>query len=88
MDSTAWACVCRHRIPSGWDGVETINKFWKADPRLQVVICTAYSDHSWEEILNELGNRRNLAVLKKPFDNIEVLQLAEALTEKWALSEV
>ena len=37
------------RMPPGWDGVETIERLWQIDPRLQVVICTAYSDSSWEE---------------------------------------
>ena len=74
------------RMPPGWDGVETITRLWEADPDLQIVICTAYSDHSWEEILRQLGNRNNLVVLKKPFDNIEVIQLCETLSQKWSLS--
>jgi hypothetical protein len=36
--------------------------------------------------LRQLGNRNNLAVLKKPFDNIEVIQLCETLSHKWSLS--
>jgi hypothetical protein len=67
--------------------VETISRLWLADPRLQVVICTAYSDHSWEEILSQVGNTDSLVILKKPFDNIEVLQLAQALCKKWHLSQ-
>ena len=67
------------RMPPGWDGIETIARLWQADPDLQIVICTAYSDYSWEEILRQLGNRNSLAVLKKPFDNIEVIQLCETL---------
>ena len=39
------------RMPPGWDGIETINQLWRVDPDLQVVICTAYSDHSWSEII-------------------------------------
>jgi CheY-like chemotaxis protein len=43
-------------MPPGWDGVETISKMWEADPDIQVVICTAYSDYSWEDIiLNHVG---------------------------------
>src|SRR5262245_38888848 len=38
------------RMPPGWDGVQTIQKLWDVDPDLQVVICTAYSDYSWDEI--------------------------------------
>jgi len=73
------------RMPPGWDGVETTAKIWEQDPDLQVVICTAYSDYSLEEMLEELGHSDRLVILKKPFDNIEVQQLANALTEKWQL---
>jgi len=74
------------RMPPGWDGVETINRIWQVQPQLQVVICTAYSDYSWEEMIRRIGKTDSMVILKKPFDNIEVLQLAHALTEKWRLS--
>jgi signal transduction histidine kinase len=73
------------RMPPGWDGVETTGKIWEHYPDLQVVICTAYSDYSLEEMLDKLGHSDRLVILKKPFDNIEVQQLANALTEKWQL---
>ena len=74
------------RMPPGWDGVETIGNLWKCCPEIQIVVCTAYSDYSWEEMIHKLGHSPNLVVLQKPFDNIEVLQLAHALTEKWRLN--
>jgi signal transduction histidine kinase len=74
------------RMPPGWDGVETISHLWKCCPEIQIVVCTAYSDYSWEEMIHKLGHSPNLVVLKKPFDNIEALQLAHALTEKWHLN--
>jgi len=74
------------RMPPGWDGVETISRIWKMYPDLQIVICTAYSDYSRGEMIGQLGKTDSLVILKKPFDNIEVLQLAHALTEKWLLS--
>jgi PAS domain S-box-containing protein len=74
------------RMPPGWDGIETITRIWKLYPELQVVICTAYSDYSWEEMIRSVGKTDSLVILKKPFDNIEALQLAHTLTEKWALS--
>jgi two-component system, sensor histidine kinase and response regulator len=73
------------RMPPGWDGIETTCKIWEKYPDLQVVICTAYSDYSWEEMLKTLGYSDRMVILKKPFDNIEVLQLAIAMTEKWKL---
>lgn len=73
------------RMPPGWDGLTTIEHLWKADPDLQVVICTAYSDNSWTDICKRLGETDQLLILKKPFDNVEVCQLALALTKKWSL---
>jgi predicted signal transduction protein with EAL and GGDEF domain len=74
------------RMPPGWDGVETIREIWKVDPRLQIVICTAHSDYTWDEVLGTLGVEDRLLVLKKPFDAIEVAQLASALTTKWEMT--
>ena len=74
------------RMPPGWDGIETIAQIWKVDPELQVVICTAYSDYSWDDMRQRLGNSDSLLVLKKPFDTVEVLQIAHALTRKWELA--
>lgn len=74
------------RMPPGWDGIETAARIWAVDPDLQVVICTAYSDYSWGEMIKRLGPTDKLLILKKPFDNIEAVQLASALSEKWYLS--
>src|SRR5262249_5567228 len=71
------------RMPPGWDGREAVQQSWAVDPCRQAVICTAYSDRSWEEINERLGATDRLLFLKKPFDPIEVRQLALALTEKW-----
>lgn len=73
------------RMPPGWDGVETVSRIWEEYPELQVVICTAYSDFSFEKMVEKLGHTDRLVILKKPFDNIEVLQLANTMTEKWRL---
>jgi len=70
------------RMPPGWDGVETARKIWELDPDLQVVLCTAYSDYSWDDLFEKLGHRDGLLILKKPFDSVEAIQLAHALTEK------
>lgn len=75
------------RMPPGWDGVETAIRIWEMCPDLQIVICTAYSDYSWDEMAAKLGNFDQLVILKKPFDTVEVLQLASALTEKWRLHQ-
>jgi two-component system, cell cycle sensor histidine kinase and response regulator CckA len=74
------------RMPPGWDGIETTTHIWRHYPELQVVICTAYSDYSWDDIAHQIGYTDNLVILKKPFDNVEVLQLTHALTRKWELA--
>jgi CheY-like chemotaxis protein len=71
------------RMPPGWDGIETISKIWEGYPDLQVVICTAYSDYTLQEISRILGFSDRLIILNKPFDNIEIMQLAIALSKKW-----
>jgi diguanylate cyclase (GGDEF)-like protein len=71
------------RMPPGWDGLETIENLWKVDPEIQVVVCSAYSDYDWMELLTRLGHSDKLIVIKKPFEPIEVLQSASALSQKW-----
>ncbi|MBC8999013.1 EAL domain-containing protein [Pseudomonas sp. N40(2020)] len=75
------------RMPPGWDGLETIERLWQVDPKLQVALCTAYSDYSWEDIDRRLALNDRLLILKKPFDAIEIRQMASALTVKWQMTE-
>jgi signal transduction histidine kinase len=72
------------RMPPGIDGIETIARMWACQPELEIVLCSAYSDYSWEDIANRLRPGDRLVVLRKPFDPIEVRQLAACLSEKWA----
>jgi len=72
-------------MPTGWDGLETIYRMWEIDSALQFVICTAYLDYSWGDLRKKLGDTSRLLVLKKPFDPIEIQQMAWSLTEKWNL---
>jgi len=73
------------RMPPGMDGVETTQKIWEIDPQIQIVLCTAFSDASWSEILEKIGHNDRMVILKKPFDAVEAFQLAQALTVKWHL---
>jgi diguanylate cyclase (GGDEF)-like protein len=71
------------RMPPGWDGLETIQHLWEVDPHVQVVICSAHADYDWTEVVARLDHSDKLLVVKKPFEAIEVLQCANALTRKW-----
>jgi DNA-binding NtrC family response regulator len=75
------------RMPPGIDGVQTATKIWQIDDELEIVICTAHSDYSWEEMTAKLSHAARLVILKKPFEFVEVLQLATSLTEKWRLHQ-
>jgi len=75
------------RMPPGWDGIETICKIWHEFPLIEMVICTAYSDYSWDDITNKLGATDKLLFLTKPFDAIEVKQMALTLIKKWNLGQ-
>ncbi len=73
------------RMPPGMDGIETIERIWEIDPNVGVVICTAYSDYSWDQIVSKLGQKDNLLFIRKPFDNVSLKQIALAMTTKWSL---
>ena len=75
------------RMPPGWDGLETIEQLWNVDPNLQIALCTAYSDYSFEAIEARLKYNDQLLILKKPFDHLEIRQMASALTWKWQLAQ-
>ena len=76
------------RMPPGWDGVETVKQIWEIYPDLPIVLCTAYSDHSWEEISIELERTDQLLILKKPFDTLELRQVAASQTARWGLNQI
>jgi two-component system sensor histidine kinase/response regulator len=71
------------RMPPGIDGIETIERIWKKHPHIEIAICTAYSDYSWDQILKKLGFTDHLLFIKKPFDGVGVKQIALAMTTKW-----
>jgi predicted signal transduction protein with EAL and GGDEF domain len=75
-------------MPPGLDGIETTARLLDLDPDLSIVICSAYSDHSWEEMTDRIGKTDRVLILKKPFDTIEVRQLAHALQRRWQLARM
>ncbi|HZZ44325.1 MAG TPA: EAL domain-containing protein [Tepidisphaeraceae bacterium] len=74
------------RMPPGWDGVETIRHLWAEDRDLQIVIATAYSDYSPDEISKAVGLSDQILLLRKPFETAEVRQLAATMTDKWRVN--
>lgn len=74
------------RMPPGLNGIDTIARIWQHHPGIEMVIVTAFSDHSWEDILQRIGHTDRLMILRKPFDLITIKQLALALTTKFQIS--
>ncbi len=70
------------RMPNSWDGIETISRLWQAHGNLLIVLCTAFSDHSGEDLREQLGYNSRLLMLRKPFEPLEVRQLTQALGER------
>ncbi|HUL83794.1 MAG TPA: diguanylate cyclase, partial [Gammaproteobacteria bacterium] len=76
------------RMPPGLDGIQTTARLLEQDPEVGIVICSAYSDHSWEEMTSAFGTTDRVLILKKPFDTVEVRQLAHALQRRWELARL
>jgi CheY-like chemotaxis protein len=64
-----------YRMPPGWNGIETLRHLRGVAPRLQVVLCSAYSDYAWEDISREFGQSELLVELRKPFTSQQLRQL-------------
>lgn len=61
------------RMP-GWDGLETAKRIRKVDGKAEIIIVTAYSDHSIDQIVKEAG--KSVGYHVKPYNAEEILQLA------------
>lgn len=75
------------RMPPGIDGVQTIEKIWEKYPHIEMVICSAYSDYSWDKILEKFGPTDKLLFIKKPFNTIVIKQLTLSLVTKWDIAK-
>ena len=75
------------RMPPGWNGIETVRQLRAVDPQLSFVVCTAYSDFTWEAVLDAVGDGAGVHLLRKPFQGAQVRRFAEVLAHKWRLVE-
>ena len=69
----------------GIDGATTAKKIWELDPEIKIVIVTAFSECSPDEIVTIVG-RDDLFYLNKPFNQGEIKQFTRALLEQWNLT--
>ncbi len=71
------------RMPPGIDGLETAYQLRKISPEIEIVVLSAYSDYSLEDIQQVLGQEFSFA--NKPFQSEEMLQRAVEGCAKWNL---
>ena len=69
------------RMPPGWDGLRTAEELRKIDENIYIIIVTAYTDRSVEEIHGIL--KRDALLIYKPFTSDEIYQLARTLCISW-----
>ncbi len=69
-------------MPPGPDGFATIERLWSLDADLQVVLVSGNAEQYGAELPSRFGGTDRLLVLKKPFEAVEVRQLAAALCRK------
>ncbi|MBT3308861.1 MAG: response regulator [Gammaproteobacteria bacterium] len=69
------------RMPPGIDGLETTRRIRELDSRIYIVIVTAHSDRTIEELHRAAGY--NILLLRKPFNREEILQFAHTFTQSW-----
>jgi putative nucleotidyltransferase with HDIG domain len=73
------------KMPGGMDGLETIQRILEIDPVLHCAVVTGHSDHCVSEINKALLSKDQWILLKKPFENDELLQIAHHLMSMWKL---
>lgn len=73
------------RMPPGWDGLKTAKRLRELDSRIYIVIVTAYTDKTVDEIHEAL--ERDVLLLRKPFNRDEIYQMARTLVDAWNRAE-
>ncbi|HTS83087.1 MAG TPA: hypothetical protein VMH40_20995 [Myxococcaceae bacterium] len=65
------------------DALDVAGRLLVDDPRLQVVLVSPNADEVWDVAADALGHRDQVVVLKRPFDGVEVRELAHVLVQRW-----
>jgi len=71
------------RMGGAVNGVDTLAAIQRRRPNVHLVLCTAYSDFTWDQVLDELGAETKVHLLRKPFKGWQAKRFAEVLVQKW-----
>ena len=75
------------RMPPGMDGIETIRRIREFEKNLEIVIMTAYTDKSVQEIVTSMGSLHKLLYIRKPVMTAEIQLITFSLVEKWNVEQ-
>jgi len=70
----------------GLNGAQTTKQIWALDREIKIVIVTAFSEYSPDDII-EVTGRDDIFYLRKPFVQEEILQFARSLSYEWNLEK-
>lgn len=70
------------RMPPGIDGRETAMLIRKIDPNVHIVIVTAFSDYTYEELLEVAGPADRMTHMPKPVWPEELRKVARVLSSR------
>ena len=70
------------RMPPGIDGSETARLIREIDKDIELVIVTAYSDKTLEQIINSVGSSQKIGYIQKPFNIGQLEEVIETYTSR------
>jgi signal transduction histidine kinase len=71
------------RMPPGMNGAQAAKAIREINPKIEIVIATAYSDINLHEIVEIIGKPEKILYLRKPFATEEIEQMALNLVTKY-----
>ncbi len=75
------------RMPPGPSGIWAARQIRMADPDIEIVIVTGYSDIRTEEIAHKVQPPHKLLYLQKPLHPEEIAHFAHSLSSKWLMEK-
>jgi CheY-like chemotaxis protein len=71
------------RMPPGITGVAAAKEIIVMQPELQIILCTAFADFTWTDLLEHFP--MGVTLVRKPFELFELITLAAILGDKTKL---
>jgi len=84
QDNQPFAAAFIDMKMAGISGAETAKQILLIDPKIKIIIVTAYSEFALDDIVRITG-REDIFYLRKPFTPEEITQFARSLTQQWLL---